>query len=100
MKKAKKAEPKEICLNFVFEPSCQKNGADRMNCRICPGDGQEELPFTSGPLFVSIQSNPSSNRPGFSTGLFLQIAQGKSSGRFSTPPRDSWDSFSALDVAS
>ena len=34
MKKAKKAEPKEPCLNFVIEPSCQTNGADRMNVSL------------------------------------------------------------------
>ncbi len=35
MNKAKKAEPKELCLNFVIEPTCQTKGTDHMNCRIC-----------------------------------------------------------------
>jgi len=34
MKKAKKAEPNEPCLNFVIEPSCQKNGTGRMNVSL------------------------------------------------------------------
>jgi hypothetical protein len=77
MKKAKKAEPKELCLNFVIEPSGQTNGADHMNCRIYPGDGQEDLPFTSGPLFAGVQSNHSSYRPGFPRGCLCKSLKGK-----------------------